>query len=88
MDNPPSDAKFGKEKPEETEEQKREGKAKELNLNPIESDLFIRYSMDHKIWRAAQRNNWIYDIPLKFIIGGPMVLPLIFLLINRGLIGL
>ena len=88
MDNPPSDAKIGKDQPEETEEQKREGKAKQLNLNFTESDLFIRYSMDHKIWRAAQRNTWVYDIPLKVIIGGPMVLPLIFLLINRGMNGL
>lgn len=51
--NPPSEEKALKNKPEETEEHKRENKAKQLNLTSVESDLFIRYSMDHKIWRAA-----------------------------------
>ena len=83
--NPTSDANTQK---EETEEQKRENKAKQLNLNPLETDLFVRYSMDHKVWRAAQRMSGIYNLPLYVIVGGPMVLPLIFLLINRGLNGL
>lgn len=30
----------------------------------------------------------MYDIPIKVIIGGPMILPLTFLLFNRGLNGL
>jgi hypothetical protein len=43
--------------------------------------------MDHTIWRAAQLKSAIHSIPLKIIVGVPMVLPLLFLLINRGMKG-
>ena len=59
-----------------------------MSLNPVETDLFVRYSMDPQIWRAAQLKSAIHSIPLKVIVGAPMVLPLLFLLINRGIKGL
>ena len=55
-----------------------------MNLDPIEKDIFIRYNMDHKIWKASCDNSFVHKFSIGQITGAPMILPLVFLLINRA----
>ena len=42
--------------------------------------------MDSKIWKAAQRNHFPYNVKLEWIVGVPLVLPLGFLLIHMTVV--
>jgi len=52
----------------------------------VEKDLFIRYSMDPKTWRLAQRDHFPYNVKLEYIVGIPLVFPLIFLVCDLAIV--
>jgi hypothetical protein len=56
-----------------------------MSLDPVEIDLKSRYSMDTQLWRATNRSAWHYSTPLEWIIGIPLVLPLLYLLLVLGM---
>ena len=54
--------------------------------NNVERDLFVRYGMDSKIWRACQRNHFPYNCPLELIAGLPLVVPILVLIMNLSIL--
>jgi hypothetical protein len=59
-----------------------------MDLEEVEHDLYVRYSMDHKVWRAATIKSAVHSIPLKYIAGIPLFVPLVFIVLNRGARGI
>jgi hypothetical protein len=41
--------------------------------------------MDPKIWKAAQRNHFPYNVSLELIVGVPLFFPIIYLVLNLAL---
>jgi len=54
-------------------------------MNQIEEDLSQRYAMDTKVWRKTLRSSFMYSTPLEVIVGLPLFLPLVYILVDRGL---
>ena len=70
----------------EQEIKDREAAAEKMTFHDwVEKDLFVRYNMDQKIWKAAQRTGFPYNLTLEWIIGVPLICPLVFLLYTLAL---
>jgi len=66
---------------------KREEEADKDNMTDREErDLYVRYNMDMKIWRKAQRHHFPYNVSLEMIVGLPFCMPIIFLVIDLGMV--
>ena len=50
--------------------------------DPVAKDLFIRYNMDPVKWQATSRGHFPFNVPLNYIIGVPLVVPIVFLLLD------
>lgn len=51
-------------------------------VDSVERDIYVRYNMDPELWRQAQRKGFPYNVPLEVILGGPLIVPLAYLLFS------
>ena len=49
-------------------------------------ELFVRYGMDPERWKATQRDRCPYNMPLAWIVGVPLVTPLVFLVLDLAIV--
>ena len=50
--------------------------------DPVCRDLYIRYNMDPAKWQSTSRGHFPFNTSLNLIIGIPLVVPLLFLLLD------